>query len=414
MHGLTLIKALFRRLVSDRAGSIAIKAALAIPAISVLALGAVDLTAVNATRDQLQNIADAAALAGANELGLAVEDDAPVERGKAWVASQLAEWSDAPSTQVDVKVIALETGARALQVDIQGHRESFFGNLLPPGGWKFRANAVASSVALTPLCVLSHGAGGIDALQVRESARINAPGCMVHSNKEILVSGGRISAAAVQAVDWARGMISPTPATGAAPIEDPFTELPLNPLRLCTRVTVMTVTEGRHYIPAGVHCGGIMASGDAEVVLQPGDHWFMAGALTMSGNSVLSGSDVVLIFDAASLFDFRDNAAVNLNGRKSGPFAGFVMAASRGNRGAFKINSDNVENLLGVIYIPEATLRIDGSADVARDSAWTVIVSKWLEVRGSSSVYINANYDGSQVPVPGGVGPRIGGSRLVK
>lgn len=408
------LRRLLRRFAGARAGSLAVKAALAIPAVSVLALGAVDLTAVNATRDRLQSIADAAALAGANELGLAVEDSAPIERGKAWVAGQLTEWPDAPETLVDVKVVDMPGGARALQVDIQGYRESFFGNLLPPGGWKFRARAAATSMALTPLCVLAHGAFGQKAMEARDSSRLNAPGCLVHSNREILATGGRISAEAVQAVDWARGNITPTPATGAAEIPDPFTRLPLNPTRLCTRPDLMMVDEGRHYIPAGVHCGGIIARGTAEIVLQPGDHWFMLGPLVISEDASLAGRDVALVFDAASTFDFKDRAAVNLDGRKSGPFAGFVMAASRANVKTFRISADHVETLLGVIYVPQARLTIEGSSDVARDSAWTVIVSKWLELKGSPSVYINADYDGSPVPVPEGVGPRPGGSRLIE
>lgn len=414
MHDPGFLRRLLKRLARNRAGSIAVKAALAIPAVSVLALGAVDLTAVNATRDRLQAIADAAALAGANELGLAVDDSAPIERGKAWVASQLTEWPDAPETQVDVKVVDMEGGMRALQVDIQGYRESFFGNLLPPGGWKFRAGAAASSVNLTPLCVLAHGAFGQKAIEVRDRGRITAPGCMVHSNKEILVQGGRISANAVQAVDWARGNIYPAPSTGAARIEDPFTRLPLSGLLPCTRGVVETYTEGRHYIPAGVHCGGIVASGDAEIVLQPGDHWFAAGPLILSQDASLSGRDVALVFDATSVFDFRDRSTVNLDGRKSGPFAGFVMAASRANVKMFTISSDHVETLLGVIYIPEATLVVQGSADVARQSAWTVIVSKWLKLNGSPSLFINANYADADIPVPEGVGPRPGGSRLIE
>lgn len=414
MRDPSLLRRLLRRLTNDRAGSIAVKAALAIPAVSVLALGAVDLTAVNATRDRLQSIADAAALAGANELGLAVGDSAPIERGKAWVASQLTEWPDAPETQVDVTVVDVQDGNRALHVDIQGYRESFFGNLLPPGGWKFRAKAAASSVGLTPLCVLAYGASGQKAMEARDSSRLNAPGCLVHSNREILASGGRISAEAVQAVDWARGNITPTPATGAAEIPDPFAALPLNPVRPCTRTELLVVNEGRHYIPAGSHCGGIVAGGTAEVVLQSGDHWFMLGPLVVKDEASLTGRDVALVFDAASTFDFKDRATVNLDGRETGPFAGFVMAASRANVKTFHISADNVETLLGVIYVPQARLTIEGSADVARDSAWTVIVSKWLELKGSPSLYINADYDSSPVPVPDGVGPRPGGSRLIK
>jgi Flp pilus assembly protein TadG len=405
---------LLQRLAGDRSGSIILKFALAFPAIVTLSLGAIDLTAVHATKAKLQSLADAAALAGANELGLAVQDDVPVERARAWVSEQMNEWgSDAPDVTTDIKVVTLEDGVRAIRVNLAAHRDSFFANLLPPGGWHFRAQSTAATVGLTPLCVLAHGSFGKKAIDVEDDARINAPACMVHSNKEILVRGGRIAAAAVQAVDTASGNISPAPATGAAPIEDPFTKLPLV-LSLCNRPAIERFDTGRHYIPAGTHCGGIVAEGTAELVLQPGDHWFSLGALVLKDDATLQGSDVVLIFDNTSQFQFKDRSLINLDGRKSGPFAGFVMAATRLNFGNFDISSDHVESLLGVLYVPEGRLRISGTSDVARESAWTVIVAKWLELNGSPSLYMNANYQGSTVPVPQGVGPRAGGSRLVE
>jgi hypothetical protein len=41
---------------------------------------------------------------------------------------------------------------------------------------------------------------------------------------------------------------------------------------------------------------------------------------------------------------------------------------------------------------------------VADQSAWTVVVAKSLQLTGSPNLVINANYSGSSVPVPGGVG----------
>jgi hypothetical protein len=89
------------------------------------------------------------------------------------------------------------------------------------------------------------------------------------------------------------------------------------------------------------------------------------------------------------------------------------MASMRDNQQDFLISADHVESLLGVIYVPSARLIVEGTADVARDSAWTVIVARELRLSGSPSLFINANYDASDVPVPSGVGPRTGGSRLI-
>ena len=57
---------------------------------------------------------------------------------------------------------------------------------------------------------------------------------------------------------------------------------------------------------------------------------------------------------------------------------------------------------------------VEGKDEVARDSAWTVIVARMLQLKGSPSLIINANYAASDVPVPDGVGPRSGGAQLVQ
>lgn len=397
----------------DRQGAIALKFALILPPLGALTLGAVDLHAVNAAKSKMQDIADAGALAAAAELGLAVNESGPIARADSWVKAQMADWREAPPLDVQVKVLTLPDGTRAVRIDIDGNRPSFFGSMLPPGGWDLHADATAAAVSLTPLCVIASGSLGQKAIEVKDMGKMTAPACMVHSNKEILVSGGRIAAGMVQAVDWARGMITPTPSTGAARIDDPFADLPLAGKR-CGSSSPEVYTEGRHYLSPGVHCGGHSVEGDAELILQPGEHWFTVGALVVKENARLRGDDVLLGFGSAAKFEFKDNAEVNLDGRKSGPYAGFVMAATRDNRSDFIITSDNVSTLLGVIYVPEAKLIVEGAEDVARESAWTVIVAKHIELKGAPSLFINADYAASDVPVPKGVGPRTGGGRLIE
>lgn len=242
---------------------------------------------------------------------------------------------------------------------------------------------------------------------------------MVHSNRDIAVEGGSITAAAVQAVTSATGAISPTPGTGAARIDDPFSALDLDrssrvecPVR--TVNAPVKLAAGVHRIAAGVHCGGFEASGTTTVIFEPGEHWILGGQLIVADSARLQGDDVVVFFDKLSRFDFKDQALVRLSGRTSGSFAGIVMGATRDNIQEFNISSDNVESLLGVLYVPNARLVVEGRADVARDSAWTVIVARGLQLRGSPSLFINANYDTTTVPVPAGVGPRAAGARLIQ
>ncbi|HYE45008.1 MAG TPA: TadE/TadG family type IV pilus assembly protein [Caulobacter sp.] len=407
-----------RRFGRDSRGSIALKAALILPAVLMMGAGAFDLTQVQASKIRLQDIADSAALAAAGDLSLATDGSNAKERAQSYVASHLAEWGDqAPSVEAIYEVVDID-GQRAIKVLLKGHRPSFFASLLPPGGWHFNAQSTATTMGMVPLCVLVTGETGSKVLNVKDSGRINAPACLVHSNRDIVVEGGSITAAAAQAVTSASGFISPTAGTGAASISDPFNNLNLGMKHnlLCSVADLLRpviVSSGTHYIDPGKHCGGILASGTARIVLTSGDHFFLGGHLIIKEGARLEGQDVALFFDKASKFEFKDRAVVNLDGRKAGAYAGLVMGGTRDNTQDFIISADHVEALLGVIYVPSATLIVEGSADVARDSAWTVIVAKQVQLKGSPSLFINANYDASDVPVPAGVGPRTGGSRLI-
>ncbi|WP_439477100.1 TadE/TadG family type IV pilus assembly protein [Brevundimonas sp.] len=406
------------RFRSDVGGNIALVTALAGPAVILLGVGAIDLLAVSSAHGRLQSIADAGALAGAPHLALATDGAGAKERAASFVAGEISQWEGAPAYTGTYEVVE-QGGQRAIRVVLRGHRPSFFANMLPPGGWNFVGDATATSVGLVPLCVLITGNDRVRMLHVRNLSRLAAPACMVHSNHDIMVEGGSITGAAVQAVTSARGSISPSPGTGAAPIDDPFANLDLDHERRldCPVGRVLEplrLAAGSRRIPAGVHCGGLDISGSATVVLEPGEHWFLGGHLTVRQNARLEGDDVVLFFDTASRFAFTESALVRLSGRTTGAYAGIVMGATRDNRQDFVISSDNVESLLGVVYVPAARMIVEGRADVARDSAWTVIVAHALLMRGSPSLYINADYNASRVPVPAGVGPRTGGSRLVE
>lgn len=411
----------FERFMRETRGSIALKFAFVGPAVFLVGVGAIDLLAVSTAQGRLQAIADAGALAGAPSLALAADGAAARERAASFVVAEMSQWPDAPQYEGSYEVVN-QGGQRGIRVLLSGHRPSFFANMLPPGGWHFVGDATATSVGLVPLCVLVTGDRGKDLLYLKDSSRMTAPSCMVHSNRDIEVKGGSISAAAVQAVTSAGGDISPSANTGAASIDDPFANLDLERERglgglACTNSEVanrIKVSTGIHYIPPGRHCGGIEATGTARIVLDPGEHFFRQGHLVIDDTARLEGQDVVLFFDTASKFEFKAQARVNLDGRKSGPYAGLVMGSMRDNRQDFVISADHVETLLGVIYVPSARLIVEGSADVARDSAWTVIVANELQLKGSPSLFINANYDASDVPVPAGVGPRAGGSRLLQ
>jgi Flp pilus assembly protein TadG len=120
-------------LLRETRGSIALNFALAVPAVAMLSVGAIDLLAVMSAKTRLQDIADAAALAAAPTLGLAADDAVALGRAEAFVEAQLSQWPDAPTVEAEYDVIE-QDDQRAIQVKLGGHRISFFANMLPPGG----------------------------------------------------------------------------------------------------------------------------------------------------------------------------------------------------------------------------------------------------------------------------------------
>lgn len=402
-----------------RGGNVAVTVGLSVPALATVVFGGVDIANVLNDRDRMTSIADAAALSGARNLSVAMQSTSAVESARAEALAMIGEWAGAPQITVEATIEQLPHDTTGIHVSLNAHRTSLFGDLLPPGGWNYTVASTATAVGSKPLCILAFDDRSNKNFAVGDDAEIRAPGCLVHSNGDLYVTGGGvIEAGQAEAVRDATGDIRPDPVTDAPVIPDPFASRAVPPGLACkgklSTTVIMSITTGTQTLPAGSHCGVIDISGDATLVLAPGDHHFQLGSFTVRDNARLTGTDVVMIFDTTTFFKFSDQAKVDVQGRQSGVNAGFVVMASRDNDEIFKIDSTHIDRLDGVIYIPDAKLRVSGTSDVARQSDWTVIVSKQLELAGNPHLYLNTDYAGSPIKVPGGVGPRPAGARLVQ
>jgi hypothetical protein len=388
----------------DDRGGMAVFIALTLPVILVIACGAVDLSSVRSDDSAMQDAADAAALDAAKQLGLT---DPSGIAARAGLFAQ-AQIPDVATRDAMTATTTFSSDGSSVTVALSGHRQSFFGDLLPPGGWSMNVHATAASLGRTPLCVLSSGGASTDAIAMNGQAQLSAPGCLVQSNADIAVSGGSLlQAATVQSVGAATGAISPSPQVGAPAIPDPFASMQITADGLICDPLDLVYDVGVNVLTPGIHCGNITVRNNAVVQLLPGEHYFVKSQLKMQQNSQLVGSNVVLVFDSSSNFQFADSSQINLQGRTGNtPYAGFVIMTTRQNTGTFSISSTAAHTLLGTIYAPSATLAVSGAGNsVADQSAWTVVVAKAIAMSGSPNLVINANYSGSTVPVPSGVGP---------
>lgn len=393
----------WRRFARDVRGQLTMIVALLAPPLALGITVGVELASLGAEERLMQSAADAAALAAAKEQTVAQSSardlQSAVER---FAMSSLGTYPQRAT--VTFTATRLESGA--VRVVGQAYRPSFFGDLIPRGGFRIDVDSEAEATGEAPICFIGTNARG-DAVVLNDSSRLQADGCLVHSNEDMNVASvAELHAGVIQAVGVAAGTgYFPTPNGGALAIPDPFAALPLNPPSTCRPTGMLKVDAGSAPLPAGVHCSKVLVEKGGRLVLGPGEHHFM-GELIVKDDTVVTGDDVVLVFHgAAAKGEFVDRASIDLKGRRSGPLAGFVLITSRDATEDFLMTSANVDTLEGTVYIPNASLKIRSGGNIVEESKWTVVVARDVAVAGATRMVIKRDYTLSPVPVPRGVGP---------
>ena len=399
---MTVRDPIWKRFRSDSRGGVVMMTAVGLPVLGMLAAGAVELAEVASAKANLQIFVDSAAMTGAREY-MVDQSSATAERARL-MADGLAQplktrWTITTETTT-------QPSSGAVTVTQSGWRPSMFGSLLPPGGFRVGATATAASTARKPLCVLALRTAASNVVTVSTAGAVTAADCLIQSDSDLIASGaGTVQAGAVRTVGAATGSISPAPITDAPPIADPFALLPINVPSGCNDLMI-NLLGGTTTLNPGVHCGNISLLGGGTLLLNPGEHYFVGGSLSVLGSTTITGTDVTVILKGQAAVDFSGTSTLNLEGRKTGPFAGFVLVTDRSFTGTMSISTMNAKKLLGTIYLPNGTLAVSGNnVRVADQSPWTVVVAKALQVTGSANLVINASYATTPIPVPAGVGP---------
>ena len=402
-----------RAFVQCRGGGIAIITGIAFPCLALLAIGAVELASVNSERVMLQDAADSAALAAVSELRISGAEGVE-ERAEANVLNQLTELAGRSTLTVEATA---ETAS--VQVVAASNRLSFFGNMLPPGGFNMRASAKAVLTGgQTPLCVMNLWSGSGANLYLKDTSTLTALGCAAHSNSSIFVDRyASLASDRNQAVKYATGKITPTAIVPVPVMSDPLADRDI-PTATCRGTELEITYETDAYVAAGSHCGGIIVDKTAVVTFGPGVHYFGEGAggvgdLKLRGGATIKGQNVVLVFGRDTTLKAQNEATIDLTGRQSGAMAGMVLVSTRDNVKWMEINSTNARRIEGVIYLPAAALTATGNFQIAQDSDWTVTVALGVLLQRGAKLKINKRYSESSVPVPAYVQSGFGEVRLL-
>ncbi len=401
----------FKNLVRDDAGNVVVIFAVALPALMMIAVGAIEMMNLGKDRSQLQDIADATALNAALQMRLAGNDQL-LDRA-ASLAVHNSQGLTAKMDPPEVRFIKGDASPNGVEVALTARRLSFFGNLLPPGGFVIRASSRAEYLGSTPLCVLGVSPSNSDVINM-VSGSIIARSCLVHSNKDITLAGTSvIDAAAVQAAGAIKGGTIANAGSSASPLDDPlagmFTTTNPGPCQHMAGAKVDEVGEVVEVQP-GIHCRHFDIE-EGTLRFLPGVHHLKEGQLQLKKGARIEGENVTLVIwkNLDIKFDDGQVPLLSLTGSQGGTgeaaqWAGFALAVDPERGGDLTLNFREIRKLEGVVYAPTTRLIVPGGIDAAETTPWTVVVAQELRIEGGRQLQINADYSASSVPVPDGVG----------
>ncbi|WP_375461734.1 TadE/TadG family type IV pilus assembly protein [uncultured Enterovirga sp.] len=422
------------RFAQDSRGGILVVMGLVLPVMATAVAATVEYGSLAARHSKLQKAADGAALAGAQQLRLSNSTDTTVD---SIVKSTVQSLAPTPPDSVTTVASAILDKRASVQVTIREVVPTVLGKLMSLPTMDLRVGATARISGTTKLCLLTLDVSMGKALNLDKDSQLTANGCGVYSNSKDTkgISAERNAQATAALICSAggvenKGSLSPTPLTDCPAVTDPLASIPRPRTPSCLS-SVRKISSSQTLWPC-TYTKGLEISGSAQVTMMPGVYVFDDGPLVVKDTASLSGQNVGFYFTGnAGGLRFDPDTSISLTAPKDKDMVGLLFFEDRtvsapvapppGPKGAapappygsqpmreYRITSNNAPTLLGTIYLPAGRLIIDASKPVSDKSAFTVIVSRQLELNSGPNLYLNTNYGSTDIPVPDGVGPKSG------
>jgi Flp pilus assembly protein TadG len=390
------------------------------PLLIGVAGGGIDVSSYLAHRTDLQQIADAAALAAANEAALnGWSQDAAVAAVSGFVQQHVGNNLD----ETVASQVAVDSVQKQVQVTLQQDHSPYFVIGYFIGSPQITVSSIALTNNASNICVIGLESSDTATVSLETNAMITAPKCAVYSDSVStsgLVSTGnanlvaQLSCSAGGYSGSTRNFNFVAPVTDCPAVADPLVARPPPPVGSCREQNAAY----SHYIgqlQPGVYCGGLSITASSDVTLRPGVYVIKDGPLIIESSSIVAGKGVGLFFTGTNAsFTFGSSSKVDLEAPTTGPMAGLVAYQNRSCPEIdFVITSNKARKLIGTIYLPNGNLIIDANEKVADGSAYTAIVAKRLRLSKGPNLVLNTDYDQTLVPVPDGIGPPTGKARLL-
>ena len=410
----TGLKAHATALLACREGNFAVLFALVVPLLLGLAGGAVDLITFQRQQAHMQHVADAAALAAAREAAIKNWSQSSVQAlADSMVSAALRKDDPTISGQYMVAATTDVAGKTVrVRLEMDNHRYFLLGYFRHNP--QIRVEASASVSGDMPVCVVALEASANESVALKDQSSVLADKCAVQSNSEgteaIFVDAkAKLESGSTCMAGGFGGSLSrfmPAPTTDCPVMKDPLADRPAPTFGSCDH-TDFKVKNGTFAISPGVYCGGLLIDNNADVDMKPGIYVIKGGEFRIRNDGSIKGTGVGIYFtgaDGRAVYD--GTSTVSLSAPETGEMAGLLWFQDPAMPlTEFEISSKKASDLLGTIYLPNGRLKIQANNAIAEKSAFTVIVSRYLDVGKKSQLYINSGYSSTTVPVPKGLGP---------
>lgn len=406
------LRKIVARLWKQSDASVATIAALSIPVLLIAGGGATEYASMANERGKLQAAADAAALAGARELRFANADlTAVVNTTGRFARTQILSQFGADGSEVRP---AIDQARTAVEVVITRPYQAVFGLPFIPTPSELKVRAVGKVGSGVPICLIGLEAEKAHAVWLKTRARLSAPGCAVYSNSTHAqgLAGLNFANLSAQVICSSGGKVgtkanfTPDPITNCPQLRDPLAARTAPHVGGCNQ-TDLVISGTTTTLRPGVYCGGLKITQGAHVRLAPGEYVMKDGPLWVDGGASLSGTYVgFYLTGGTSVIQFAARSTISLSAPRDGALASLLFFEDRASPIGRRhlISSDDARMLLGTIYLPNGRLRVDANKPVADQSAYTIIVARWMELDAGPNLVMNARYGATDVPVPSAIG----------
>ena len=214
-----------------------------------------------------------------------------------------------------------------------------------------------------------------------------------------------MTAGSICSVGAAKGKFTPPAVTDCPVIPDPLVAQQAPAVGSCT-YTNEKISSGTVSLAPGVYCGGLTITGGASVTLTPGEYIIDGGQLLVeNGSSLTTVNAGIYLTGAGATLWFGPDCTINMTAPTSGPLAGLLVFEDRNapTGQTHIIYSDNAPVLHGTIYLPQNELHVETNGPVSNASTFTIVIVRTLTLAKAANLYLNSNYNASNIPVPGGL-----------